>query len=79
MTPARAPAIMKNTSLFLNEKSILNLVAADVASFLSILLFVTEFMLTLQEVGLGNTKNVICCFQNWRQKDILIPIPFMSG
>jgi hypothetical protein len=36
-------------------------------------------MLTLQEVGLGNTKNVICCFQNWRQKDILISIPFMSG
>jgi hypothetical protein len=35
MAPARAPAIMKNTSL-LNEKSILNLVAAAVVVFLSI-------------------------------------------
>lgn len=52
MAPARAPAIMKNTSL-LNEKSILNLVAA-VMVFLSICVFVIPlpllFLLSLSKV-----------------------------
>jgi hypothetical protein len=58
------PAIMKNTSL-LNENLFLNFVAVDIASFLSVFIFVTP-LLVLLLLSLPIIYFIIC--QPFQQK-----------